>query len=74
MTPVRMLGIVLVVAGVIGLALAFGDFSYTKESEKAAIGPLKLTVQQKERVTVPPWVGGLALLAGVALIVVGKKK
>ena len=72
MTPVRILGIVFVVAG--ALALAYGGFSFTKESEKASIGPLKLTVQEKERVNVPQWAGLAAIAAGVVLLVVGKRK
>ena len=46
MTPLRILGAVLIVAGALGLA--FGGFSYTKETHKAEIGPLKFSVQEKE--------------------------
>lgn len=72
MSPLRIAGIVLIVAG--ALALAYGGFSFTKETHKAEIGPLKMSVQEKERVNVPQWAGLGAILAGVVLLVVGKNK
>ena len=72
MTPIRIAGIVFIVAG--ALALAYGGFSFTKETHKAEIGPLKLQVQEKERVNVPQWAGIGALVLGVVLVVVGGKK
>jgi len=72
MTPVRILGIVLIVAGV--LALVYGGFSYTKESHKAEIGPFKLSLEEREQVNVPQWIGAGALAAGIVLGVLGKKK
>jgi multidrug transporter EmrE-like cation transporter len=72
MTPVKIVGIVLIVAG--ALALAYGGFSFTKETHKAEIGPLKLAVQEKERVNVPQWAGIAAIVAGVVMLVVGGTK
>jgi multidrug transporter EmrE-like cation transporter len=72
MSPIRIVGIVLIVAGALGLA--YGGFSFTKETHKAEIGPLKLAVQEKERVNVPQWAGLAAIVAGVVLIVIGNKK
>lgn len=72
MSPIRIVGIVLVVLGVAGLA--YGGFSYTKETHKAEIGPLKLSVKEKEQVNVPQWAGIGAIAAGVVLLVVGGKK
>ncbi|HYC35178.1 MAG TPA: hypothetical protein VEC19_02065 [Usitatibacter sp.] len=72
MASLRILGIVLIVAG--ALALAYGGFSYTKETHKAEIGPLKLSVAEKDRVNVPQWAGLASIAAGVVLLVVGKKK
>lgn len=72
MSPVRIVGIVLVVLGV--AALAYGGFSYTKETHRAEIGPLKLAVQEKEQVNVPQWAGIAAIAAGVVLLAVGGKK
>ena len=72
MSPLRILGIVLVVAG--GLALAYGGFSFTKETHKAEIGPLKLSVKEKESLNVPQWAGIASILAGVVMLVVGGNK
>lgn len=72
MGPMKILGIVLIVAG--ALALAYGGFTYTKETHKAEIGPLKLSVAEKDRVNVPQWAGLAAIVAGVVMLVVGKKK
>ena len=69
---VRLLAIVLVVAGV--LALAYGGFSYTKETHDAKIGPVEINVEEKERVRIPVW-GGVALVAaGTGLLLFGPKK
>jgi multidrug transporter EmrE-like cation transporter len=72
MTPLRIAGIVLIVAG--ALALAYGGFSFTRETHKAEIGPLKFSMQEKERVNVPQWAGLGAILAGAVMLVVGRKK
>jgi multidrug transporter EmrE-like cation transporter len=72
MNPLRIVGIVLIVAGALGLA--YGGFSFTKETHKAEIGPLKLTVKEKEEVNVPQWLGVGSIALGVVLLVVGKKK
>ena len=71
MTPVKIVGIVLIVAG--ALALVYGGFSFTKETHKAEIGPLKFSVQEKERVNVPLWAGIGAIVAGVVMLVLPKK-
>ena len=72
MTPVRIIGIVLIVAG--ALALVYGGFSYTKEEHRAELGPFKLSVQEREQVNVPQWIGAGALAAGIVLVVLGKRK
>ena len=72
MTPAKIAAIVLIVLGIAGLA--WGGFSFTKETHKAEIGPLKFSVQEKERVNIPQWAGIGAIVAGVVLLVVGGKK
>ncbi|MGD9742389.1 MAG: hypothetical protein AB7F08_11505 [Dongiaceae bacterium] len=72
MTPVRVIAILLIVAGIAGLA--FGSFSYTKETHQAEIGPLELSVEEKETVNVPVWAGVAAILIGGGLLVVGARK
>ena len=72
MTPLRILGAILIVAGALGLA--FGGFSYTKETHQAEIGPLKFSVAEKEQVNVPVWAGLGAVVIGLVLVVVGGKR
>ena len=71
MNAIRMVALVLIVAGVLGLA--YGSFSYTKETHKAELGPLKIQVAEKETVNVPQWAGIAAVVAGVVLLVIPKK-
>ena len=71
MTPLRIVAIVLIVAG--ALALAYGGFSYTKETHQAKIGPIELSVKEKQDVNVPQWAGIGAIVLGAALIAMGGK-
>jgi hypothetical protein len=72
-THVRtLIAIALIAAGTLGLI--YGSFSYTKETHEAKVGPLRFTVQHKEAVNVPVWVGAGAIAVGVLLLLVGKKK
>ena len=71
MNAMKIVGVVLIIAG--GLALAYGGFSFTKETHKAEIGPLSLSVKEKEQVNVPQWLGIGAIIAGVVLLVLPKK-
>ena len=72
MNPMKILGILLIVGGILGLA--YGGFSYTKESHEAKIGPLVLSVTDKETVNVPIWVGVGAIVIGGLLLVFGNKR
>ncbi len=67
----RIVAILLIVAGALGLA--YGGFSFTKETHKAEVGPLTLSVDEKEHVNVPIWAGVGALVLGVVLLVVPRK-
>ena len=71
MNATKLIGLVLVVVGV--LALAFGGFSYTKDSSAVKIGPVELSVKQKESVNVPLWAGVAAVVAGGLLLAFGKR-
>jgi TRAP-type C4-dicarboxylate transport system permease small subunit len=56
--------------GIGALVLAYGGFTYTKETHTADFGPIQLSVDEKEHVSVPVWVGlGAVLLGGVLLVV-----
>ena len=68
MNAMKMLGVILLIAGALGLA--YGSFSYTKETHDAKIGPLEMSIEEKERVNIPKWAGiGAILLGGVLLVV-----
>jgi hypothetical protein len=71
MSPIKIAAIVLIVAGILGLA--YGKFSYTKETHEAKIGSLELSVKDKETVNVPVWVGVGAIVIGGILFLVPKK-
>lgn len=72
MSGMKIVGILLLAAGI--LALAYGGFTYTKETHEATLGPLSLAVEEKERVNVPVWAGAAAVVAGVLLLVLGRKR
>jgi TRAP-type C4-dicarboxylate transport system permease small subunit len=67
----KLIGLILIVGG--ALALAFGGFSYTKDTSAVKIGPLELSVKEKETVNVPLWAGIAAIVGGGLLIAFGKK-
>jgi hypothetical protein len=69
MSPSRIAAIVLVVLGV--LALAYGGFTYTSETHEASLGPLSVSVDEKERVNVPVWAGVGAIAIGGLLFFFG---
>ena len=71
MNAIKMFGVILLIAGALGLA--YGSFSYTKETHDAKIGPLEMSVQEKERVNIPKWAGIGAILLGGALLVVDSR-
>ena len=71
MNPLRIAAIVLIVAGVLGLV--YGGFSYTKETHDAKLGPIEISVQDRERVNVPVWAGVGAIVIGGGLLLVGSK-
>lgn len=71
MNPIRLIAIVLIVAG--ALALAYGGFTYTREEHSTKLGPIEFTVKDRERVNVPVWAGATALIVGVGLLVVRVK-
>ena len=72
MTPLRIVAIVLIVAG--GLALAYGGFSYTKETHQAKIGPIELSMKEKQDVNVPQWLGIGAIVIGAGMLLVGGRR
>jgi hypothetical protein len=68
----RILGIVVLAVGL--LALVYGGFSYTKETHDAKLGPLQVSVSEKQQVNVPVWAGVALAVAGAGLLIAGRKK
>jgi len=72
MTPPKIIGIILIALG--ALALVYGGFSYTKDTTAVKLGPLELSVKEKETVNVPMWLGVGAIVVGALALVLGGKK
>lgn len=72
MNAMKMMGVVLVLGGI--LALAYGGFTYTKETHETKIGPVVLSVSDKETVNIPIWAGVGAVVLGGVLLVLGNKR
>ena len=71
MNMVKIIGIALIVLGALGLA--YGSFSYTKETHETKIGPLDISVKDKETVNVPVWAGVGAIVIGGLLLTIRSK-
>lgn len=72
MSMVKILGVVLILAGT--LALVYRSFSYTKDTHEAKIGPLEFSLKEKETVNIPTWAGAAVILIGGILLLVPTKK
>jgi hypothetical protein len=70
MNAVKILAIVLIVAGSLGLV--YGGFTYTKETHEAKLGPIELSIKDTQTVNIPVWAGVGAIAAGVILLFVRK--
>jgi len=69
---VKIVAIALIVVGILGLA--YGGFSYTKETHDIKLGPIELSIKDKETINVPIWVGVGAIVAGGLLLLFGNRK
>lgn len=72
MNTTRLIAVVLIVAGVLGLV--YGGFSYTKDTTAVKVGPIELSVKERETVNIPMWAGIGAIVIGGLLLVLGNKK
>ena len=72
MSAVKIAAIVLIVAGILGLV--YGSFSYTKDTHDVKLGPIELSVKDKQSVNVPVWAGVGGIVAGGALLLFSGKK
>jgi hypothetical protein len=72
MRPVTVVGILLIVLGVVGLAL--GGFSFTRKEKVVDLGPIEATADKKESLPIPPLLGALAIVGGVVLVAAGARR
>jgi len=68
MNGAKMLALGLIAAGVLGLAI--GSFSFTRETHEAQVGPIELSVKDRQSFDIPVWLGAGVMFAGVLLLVV----
>ena len=71
MSAIRVFALALIAAGVLGLV--YKTFSYTKETHEAKLGPLEMSVKEKETVAVPVWAGVGAIVVGTVLLLTNRK-
>jgi uncharacterized membrane protein YphA (DoxX/SURF4 family) len=72
MNATRIVGILLIVAGI--AALGLGSFSFTKETHEAKLGPLEFSMKEKQTVNFPTWASVAAIVVGGALVLLGGRK
>ena len=72
MTGMRILGVILLILGLAGFFTVC--FSFTKETTQARIGPLELSVKEKESVNVPQWLSIGAIAVGALVLVLSMRK
>ena len=72
MNTVRAIAFALILAGALGLV--YGGFTYTKDTHQTKLGPIELSVAEKETVNIPIWLGVGSILIGGALLIFGGKK
>ena len=68
----KIAAIVLIIAGILGLA--YGSFSYTKQTHDIKMGPIEMSVKEKQTVNVPVWAGIGAIAIGAVLLLLGGRK
>ncbi len=72
MKALATIGIVLIIAGIIGLA--YGGITYTQKDKVLDAGPLEVQVDKDKRIPFPPVAGGASLVVGVALVVLSRRR
>ena len=72
MNAIKVVAFVLIIGGTLGLV--YGGFTYTKETHEAKLGPIQLTVKDKETINVPVWAGVGAIVIGGVLLAFGGSK
>ena len=71
MNALKVVAILIIIAGILGLV--YGGFTYIRESKKANLGPIEVSVNEKQEVSIPVWVGLGAIIIGSSLLFIGFK-
>jgi len=72
MAAARIVGTILVVVGIV--ALVWGGISWTREETVLDLGPVEATAETRETLPLPPVLGGIALVAGIVLLVLPSRR
>jgi uncharacterized membrane protein YidH (DUF202 family) len=72
MRPAAIVGVLLIIVGIAGLA--FGGFSFTHKEKVIDVGPIQASADKKESLPVPPLLGALAIIGGVVLLTTSARR
>jgi len=72
MNLLRLIAILIIIGGVLGLV--YGSFTYTKETRETKVGPIDLSIKEKETINVPVWAGAGAIAFGSLILLFGNKR
>lgn len=72
MNTLKIVGILLIVLGI--AALVFQGITYTSREKVIDLGPIQATTKEKKTIPLPPVLGGIALVGGIAVLIVGGRK
>jgi len=72
MTAARVVGVILIVIALI--SFIWGGVSYTREEQVLDVGPFEATAETRETIPLPPIIGGVALVAGIVLLLAGRRQ
>lgn len=72
MNAIKIFGIILIIVGALGLA--YSSFSYTKDTNAIKVGPVEMTVEEKQTVNIPVWAGAGAIVLGGLILLFGNRR
>ena len=72
MNLLRLAAIFIIIGGVLGLV--YGSFTYTKETKETKVGPIEVSIKEKETINVPVWAGAGAIAFGSLILLFGNKR
>ena len=72
MNTIKIFGIILIIAGALGLT--YSSFSYTKNTEEIKVGPVEMSINEKKTVNIPVWAGAGAIVLGGLILLFGNRR